>query len=397
MAIDDDQQHIGRFWTSDSENRVGGVLKLRSGRAPRVELHDELTPGFRPVNDAEDGQWRTLGPANDGPHVESLLLHGEISSSPRAVTLVDCFTYHRRFQLFGEGVSEQFLQARYALFGAHVESQDLKFSGVRVRLSSLAAWANLEGFSGTQSPGAKASLHLDYETPEVPQIKLHNGATLRIVPTIKLPVSVTPDGVSISRSVFVEITGAPSSDWNGIDRSYVRPLRSFLQLCTLRESMVDQVEVQVGGNWIRLVASRIGGNALANQTADSVIRFSDIGIEPLAEWLDCVDDLGPTPAVVSDGITGSQDTIETQLLELTTVAEGLHRSIFPQEDRLTVDQAENVRLIVREAIKSEPSRVQDVVNGRFGYIEEMSYPHRLRAIAKEAAVALPEIAGRINR
>ncbi|GAA3251334.1 hypothetical protein GCM10017691_63740 [Pseudonocardia petroleophila] len=197
--------------------------------------------------------------------------------------------------------------------------------------------------------------------------------------------------------MFVEITGAPSSDWNGIDRSYVRPLRSFLQLCTLRESMVDQVEVQVGGNWIRLVASRIGGNALANQTADSVIRFSDIGIEPLAEWLDCVDDLGPTPAVVSDGITGSQDTIETQLLELTTVAEGLHRSIFPQEDRLTVDQAENVRLIVREAIKSEPSRVQDVVNGRFGYIEEMSYPHRLRAIAKEAAVALPEIAGRINR
>lgn len=149
MVVASGERRTGRFWVDGSDEAVEGVLIVRDRMPPRVELLGELTPAWRSLEEVDDadGSWQSMVPSDDGPGVESLVIHGELATSPRRVTLVDCFTYHRRFQLFGGGASEHFLQARYALIGERLSRSDLSFGAVRIELENLASWANLTGFT----------------------------------------------------------------------------------------------------------------------------------------------------------------------------------------------------------------------------------------------------------
>lgn len=391
---------IGRFWVAGADDGVSGVFRSRDRGAPRIELQGDLTPAWHVVEEggtAEDGFWQSLGPADEGPREEALIVHGEFASSPREITLVDCFTYHRRFQLFGGGVSEHFLQARYALIGGFLERDDLAFDAVRLDIESLADWASFTGFrvSG-QFSGERFSV--EYEMPTIPSARLATGALVRIVPDVHAPTSVKSSGVAIQRNVFVEISEGPTLTWQQIDRTYIRPLISYLQLCTRTRANVVRVWVQANGHWMSLLASHVGGGSeTAGSTGRVGLALPDVGIESLGEWLDCVVDTGPIPSVVSDNVVGRTSSLETQLLELATVSEGLHRAIFPQRDRLEPDEAARVKSNVRAAVGAESSRTQSIVEGRFAYIEEMSYPHRLRDLAAEAELAIPGITGKSNR
>lgn len=211
-----------------------------------------------------------------------------------------------------------------------------------------------------------------------------------------MPTRVDVDGVKLGRRVFVEIGGFLPVSWQEVDRLYVRPLRSYLQACVLAECAVTDVAVQAGGKWMSLLARNIG-QAQTPKASEVVLQLPDVGIGSLGEWLDCVDDSGPAPAVVSDSFADRSRSLETQLLELATVAEGLHRMIFPQRDRLDAVVAARVKTLVRDAIAAESDQLRNIVNSRFSYIEEMSYPHRLRDLALEAEHAIPGIAGRVNK
>jgi hypothetical protein len=56
--------------------------------------------------------------------------------------------------------------------------------------------------------------------------------------------------------------------------------------------------------------------------------MSVIGLDGAVAWLDSTTSLGPLPSVVTRVATSQDDTLEAQLLELTTVAVGLHRLLL---------------------------------------------------------------------
>ena len=367
---DDESGRLGRFWIAGSDVRANGVFYTPTGGSPRVELSDELTPAFKVVEEggsADAGFWQSFGPADAGPRQESLILHGEFAGRPREVTLVDCFTYHRRFQLFGAGVAEHSLRARYALVGCHLSKNELTFDGVRFEISSLAEWACLSGFDVSgQRDGSQCSVN--YVQPASPEFRLASGARLKIVPEVHPPLTVGAAGVTIKRRVYAEITGGRALTWQEVDKAYARPLISYLQLCTGGKVKITGVQVKAQQAWVPLVALHIGGSEPVRSPAG--ITLPDTGIHSLGEWLDCVEDIGPIPAVVSDNFVGRNSSLETQLLELATVSEGLHRAIFPQRNRLEAAEAWRIKSAVRAAVAGESQRARNIINGRFSYIEQ---------------------------
>lgn len=81
------------------------------------------------------------------------------------------------------------------------------------------------------------------------------------------------------------------------------------------------------------------------------------------------------------------------MLELTTVAEGLHRSLYPEESRFSKDAAIRIRKLVREALQNEPEPCNSVVQGFFTHIEEPNYKIRLRRLVDVATSLIPGVVG----
>ena len=116
-------------------------------------------------------------------------------------------------------------------------------------------------------------------------------------------------------------------------------------------------------------------------------------MEGVATWLDSVVRLGPLPSVVARAATTRDDPLETQLLELTTAAEGLHRLILPQRKRMTDDQAKEARSKALEALKELVDDVHDAVPAALGHLTDQSYPRRLLDLADHVGQAVPGVTG----
>ncbi len=97
-------------------------------------------------------------------------------------------------------------------------------------------------------------------------------------------------------------------------------------------------------------------------------------MEGVPTWLDSVVRLGPLPSVVARAATTRDDPLETQLLELTTATEGLHRLILPQRKRMTDDQAKEARSKALEALKELVDDVHDAVPAALDRLTDQSYP-----------------------
>jgi len=105
-----------------------------------------------------------------------------------------------------------------------------------------------------------------------------------------------------------------------------------------------------------------------------LLPLAETGMEGVATWLDSVVRLGPLPSVVARAATTRDDPLETQPLELTTVAERLHRLILPQRKRMTDDQAREARSKALEALKELVDDVRNVVQAALGHLTDQSYP-----------------------
>jgi hypothetical protein len=87
------------------------------------------------------------------------------------------------------------------------------------------------------------------------------------------------------------------------------------------------------------------------------------------------------------------DPLETQLLELTTAAEGLHRLILSQRKRMTDEQAKDARTKALGAIQGLLPDVRDAVHAALGHLTDQSYPRRLLDLAEHIGQAIPGVTG----
>jgi hypothetical protein len=185
-----------------------------------------------------------------------------------------------------------------------------------------------------------------------------------------------------------------------LDRRFVTPLASLLSLAADTDCPPVAVEVATSFEEPWLTVHHSGLEAPAVEPRPWYLHLLPLhllGLERLATWLDAVERLGPLPPVVARSTARSGGTLETQLLELTTVTEGLHRRLFPESRRLSEEQEAAARGTVGTAIADLDEEVRTTVSGALQHIEEPSFPQRLVELAECIEHAVPGVTGRGNR
>ena len=389
-----DSQHGGTFWlaSDDPEQAVHGVLR-RTASNLTLEVYESLTSLLREVRRSQlpDGSVAVdYAFADDEPEERDLVIHGRLDNGV-AVTLVDCFTSARR----GE---TQTLSPLYMLYGLHASGGDAVFTKARVRLRHLDEWLSLPGFRLDVQPDSTSTL--SYSRPVTEQVALGSGGRLSVHLEQKA-AAVTATGGSITRNAAFQVEPREPLSWREIGRSVVVPLQTLLSLCTLRECPPGLVQVeQTGTGWATVISRRMsaGASPITTTTHHFLVSFSDIRLHGVARWLDSVERLGPLPPVVARAIADrSSVMLETQLLELTTVAEGLHRRLFPNATRMSDAIANRVRQATSDALCAEAEETQSVVTGMFRHLTEPGYNARMKDLAALAEPLLPFVTGKTNR
>jgi len=96
---------------------------------------------------------------------------------------------------------------------------------------------------------------------------------------------------------------------------------------------------------------------------------------------------------VAAAAAGQLGRIETSVLELTTVAEGLARRLWPDAVRMSREEATQARELVAAAFAQQPAELAKVVDAALGYLEKLSYPERLLQLATHAESIVPDVLG----
>lgn len=82
---------------------------------------------------------------------------------------------------------------------------------------------------------------------------------------------------------------------------------------------------------------------------------------------------------------------------MTTVAEGLHRRLFPDDRRLSEATAQRAREALRSAVEGLDDDVRRAVDGALEHVEDLSFPRRMDQLADLVEVAVPGVTGQRNR
>lgn len=387
----------GQFWLQGNSEGKGtsGRLFLVAGSHPLLELDGLLTPltretGRRKLPDGRELVESSLISPQEWVR-QALTIHGTLETG-EPVTLPSAFTAGWTDR--GTGYQSHRLQSFYALVGDHVDGADALFTQVRIRIRHLDAWANMPGF--THTPDLAAGKHtLAFEKPAVPPAALASGGRV----AIEQVVGWEGPGVSggrLERQVWLDVLDMPPATFRDIERTTVKPLMNLLALSVSAECPVVDMEVSAspGHPWLAV------HNAAMKPAAEAIIPpprillpLGEVGLAGVATWLDTIVRLGPLPSVVARATDTRDDPLETQLLELTTAAEGLHRLILSQSKRMTDAQADEARGKALEAIKELPDEVRDAVQAALNHITDLSYPRRLLDLAQHVGQAVPGVTG----
>lgn len=127
-----------------------------------------------------------------------------------------------------------------------------------------------------------------------------------------------------------------------------------------------------------------------------LIRQQDLSLRHITTWLDRVEALGQLPPVVAQALTG-RIQLETRVLELATVAEGLHRRLYPETMGYSKEVADRIREAVGAALAAQQPDADNVVGGLLSHLEEVGYGQRLRHLAERAETLVPGVSGRTGR
>jgi ApeA N-terminal domain 1 len=361
----------GSFWIAgDDSVKQPGTLSVGPRKKPEVEVEGELTPSLTVTGtrEREDGTKVVVSVLSENETLTGpVLIHG-LDKEDTPITLLDGVTSFRAFNpLIDENPRTHRLGGNQAVIGGHLSSRDHQFSGARVQLQDLDKWGSLIANAAWGT-----------------EIALNDGGTIVFEEASSLGVCITASALK-SRSL------------RDLDRTIVRPLMSLLNISTSypHELLALQVQDLNSGEWWDVyTASQFpdGGNDNSD-VPRWLLQPSDLKLEHIKIWLDQVDRFGPLPPVIADLVKPREISIETQVSQLTTIAEGLHRALFPGLRRMDDEKADEVLNVVLEAVRATYPAATDAVKGLLGNLTDLSYGTRLKQLANETRVAVPGVTG----
>jgi hypothetical protein len=335
------------FWiASDPNEKRNGFLHLGRGAASELIVNPEFYSGFETtdIEVAADGSTNgSIGYAKDrGPQT----LHGRLTSDEIGESVPVSILQAHSTSWAG---TNQTFRPSWSLVGGHIEPRH-PFQGVRLRIPRYGP------------------------RPHDP-VPLETGGTARF----------DTDGG------WLELVDLPPRSYRELDRTVIRPICTLLTLATgerIRPSDV-QLSPDPGTWWPVYSVSQVDDNPAV---ADPLIPLLDISIEVLATWLDRAQVLGPLPAGVAS-VWETNMAVETQVLILTTIAEGLHRALHPETLRFTHEQGKTIQTAATEAVREIDADAADAVSGYLAHVHEVGYGTRLQDFAGRAEELVPGITG----
>jgi hypothetical protein len=162
----------------------------------------------------------------------------------------------------------------------------------------------------------------------------------------------------------------------------VNPMGVLLSLAVDADTPPVSLEVQTSaGDWLRVVHPLIAADD-AESPRQVLLSRGQLPLDRIGTWMSKVDDLSPVPQLVAGVAQSSSDrTLENQLLELATAAEGLHRRLYPQQRSMPRDKADRA---AHDASHAVPEDVRRLVRERLAHLEEPSYRDRLNKLIEQA-------------
>jgi hypothetical protein len=339
--------HPGSFWVSTEPGEVrDGTLMLRRGGRTELRVEPELYSWLDSQTEvAPDGSTKTtISPAKDrGPQTLHGLLHRD-DNDPLHVSLMEAHAVRWNG-------SAQTFEPIWTLLGGHI-TQTEPFTGVRVRI-----------------PG--------FTAPDRGPVPLPWGGQ----------VAVADD--------WIELAGVPPHSYRELERTVVRPLSTLLTLAAGQPVRPGAVEVspEPGTRWPVHAGSHVAGNAPARS---ALVPSSDLTVARLAQWLDRSQTLGPLPAGVAS-VFENDLAVDTQVLLLTTLTEGVHRVLHPKTLRFSAKHGDQVRTVAVEAVRAVDPDAVDAVKGFLSFVHEVGYARRLEDLARRAEELVPGITGNTNK
>jgi hypothetical protein len=358
----------GRFWLQGEkeDSAVPGRLFLRAGAHPRLELDGALTPLMRETGRKQlpDGtEVRTSSPVPPQELAgQSLTIHGTLDETGEPVTLPAAFT--SGWTMRGTGAQIHRLQAFYALVGAHVDGADTLFTSLRIRIRHLDAWANLPGFKMEPDLAAK-KYTLSFDAPDVPPATMASGARLAIEQVTGWgPGLPTACGGQLEGRLWLDVQDMPPTTYRNLDRKVVKPLMNLLTFAVGKECPLVEMAISAGQEHPWVSVHHANMKAAAEEIVpirDILLPMSVIGLDVAVAWLDSTTSLGPLPSVVTRVATSQDDTLEAQLLELTTVVEGLHRLLLDPSKMNYAQRLEGLVEHTKEAVPGATGKTAEWV------------------------------------
>lgn len=369
----------GEFWVAGrADIRHTGVLEAGPLADPVVKTAQPLLSPWREQSRSQlpDGRTKVVQNFAEEALMTPVTIHGH-DDAGTPLTLLDALTTY--WGVPDEtGAAAHVLQGSQAIVGAHIPDRNHLFTGIRVRLSKLRAWQPLLS-----------------EPTWIPEGVLAQGGT----------VAFQEPEVSESGGPSLWLSGQelPPSTLRVLDRSFWQPLVSLFTLVTGTQCvpLERQVQESPGGPWWDTYSV-----TLRSDDEDIDTRWDQprwllqppvVDARHVRVWLDRAELLGPLPAVVADLAHARPIALDTQVMLLTTVAEGLHRRLYPGDVRFDPDTAAQVQNAAAAAVGSIHEKAEEAVRGLLGHVEDVGYGKRLARLAATVDAAMPGVTGRTNR
>ena len=162
----------------------------------------------------------------------------------------------------------------------------------------------------------------------------------------------------------------------------VNPVGVLLSLALDIDTPPVSLEVESPrGEWMRVVHPLIEADDV-EPPRHVLLWREQLDLSMIGAWLGKANELSPVPQLVAGVAFGpSSRTLENQLLELATAAEGLHRRLFPSERLMSRSKAERT---ARDASYAVLGDVRQLVRERLAHLEEPSYRDRLNKLIERA-------------
>ncbi|MCV7000691.1 HEPN domain-containing protein [Mycolicibacterium alvei] len=363
-----DSPSAGTFWQIDTtERRVPGQLLTGGDDRPTLETDKAIfiERRFSFTRTPTGGAMVAISgdPEHHVADFQERTIHGELADGTR-VTLVGAQGGSRRLGFLREpSEAHQQFRARYAVIGEHIKADEV-YHSVRFQVVSASWWGDAEDEAQSLS-----------------------GDHLRIY---------NEDGTRWFE--FTALTGATLGD---LDSGVINAVTTLIELATTNEVTDANVQVRTEAEGAWRIVDR--GQQSVKKSGHPLIGTQHLTAEKFATWIDFRHETQGLDAAVLDDLPGV--AIQTRVLTLGSVAEGLHRRLFGQGEKrvkgLSSSRIEKMRRLAREAAltrMTEPEYSDEdraefgkAINEAFSHINEQTFRSRMEDLLTDARRSIPSL------